>query len=174
MYAKAERGERLVILGIDPGLARMGYGVIDAGASAYKMICYGIIETKPDIPMPQRLNIIQRGVRELIALYAPEDIAFEELFFAKNVKTALMVAAARGAAVAVASEYTENLYEYTPLQIKQAIVGYGRAEKTQIQKMVKMILKLEEIPKPDDAADGLAVAVTHANTGRSKSRFMMK
>ena len=164
----------MVILGIDPGLARLGYGVIETGAAAYKLLRYGVIETKPDMSVPQRLNVIQRGIRELIASYAPEDIAFEELFFAKNVKTALTVAAARGAAVAAASEYTENLYEYTPMQIKQAIVGYGRAEKTQIQKMVKILLRMEDIPKPDDAADGLAVAVTHAHTGRVKFQFKMK
>ena len=101
-------------------------------------------------------------------------MAFEELFFARNVTTALMVGAARGAAIIAAAEYTQNLYEYTPMQIKQAITGYGKADKKQIQQMVKLLLKLEEIPKPDDAADAIACAITHCQAGVAKSQFMMK
>ena len=111
---------------------------------------------------------------EIVIKYKPEDIAFEELFFNKNIKTAITVAQARGVEVLVASTFTENIYEYTPLQVKQAIVGYGRAEKKQVQEMTKMILNLKEIPKPDDAADALAIAITHANSINFKESFLMK
>lgn len=114
------------------------------------------------------------GVRDLIALYKPDDIVFEELFFARNVTTAMTVGAARGAALVAAAEYTENLYEYTPMQIKQAVVGYGRAEKQQVQQMVKLLLHMDHIPTPDDAADGLAAAITHAHSNHAKELFKMK
>jgi crossover junction endodeoxyribonuclease RuvC len=113
-------------------------------------------------------------MRGLIEAYRPDDVAFEELFFARNVKTALMIGAARGVAIAAAAEYTENLYEYTPMQIKQAVAGYGRAEKAQVQQMVKLLLGMSELPRPDDAADGIAVAVTHAHAGRAKEQFLLK
>ena len=106
--------------------------------------------------------------------YHPDEVAFEELFFSHNVTTALMVGAARGAAIIAAAEYTENLYEYTPMQIKQAITGNGRADKKQIQQMVKLLLKLEEIPKPDDAADAIACAITHCQAGVARFQFRMK
>ena len=107
-------------------------------------------------------------------LYQPEDVAFEELFFARNVTTALMVGAARGAAIISAAEYTENLYEYTPMQIKQAVTGYGKADKKQIQQMVKLLLHMDTLPTPDDAADAIAAAITHAQTGPAKVQFRMK
>ena len=139
-----------------------------------KLINYGCIETKAGVPMQNRLRTLQLGIRDLLNIYRPDDVAFEELFFARNVTTALMVGAARGAAIIAAAEYTENLYEYTPMQIKQAITGYGKADKKQIQQMVKLLLKLDDIPKPDDAADAVACAITHCQAGVAKSQFLMK
>ncbi len=164
----------MIVLGIDPGLALMGWGVVEITGGNLKLIQYGVLTTKAHTPTPQRLRSIQIGVRDLIQLYQPDDIAFEELFFARNVTTAMSVGAARGAAIVAAAEYTENLYEYTPMQIKQAVVGYGRAEKQQVQQMVKMLLHMEHIPTPDDAADGLATAITHAHSAHAKELFRMK
>jgi len=164
----------LIVLGIDPGYALMGWGVVEAEGSHMKLINYGCIETKAGVPMQNRLRTLQLGVRDLLNIYKPDDVAFEELFFARNVTTALMVGAARGAAIIAAAEYTNNLYEYTPMQIKQAITGYGKADKKQIQQMVKLLLKLDDIPKPDDAADAIACAITHCQAGVAKTQFMMK
>ena len=164
----------MIVLGIDPGYALMGWGVVEAEGSRMKLINYGCIETKAGVPMQDRLRALQLGVRDLLAIYKPDDVAFEELFFARNVTTALMVGAARGAAIIAAAEYTANLYEYTPMQIKQAITGYGKADKKQIQQMVKLLLKLDEVPKPDDAADAIACAITHCQAGVAKTQFMMK
>ncbi len=164
----------MIILGIDPGLAILGWGVIETDGQRLRLIQYGTVLTQAGTPMPERLKAIQMGVRSLIQLYKPDEIAFEELFFARNVTTALQVGAARGAAIIAAVEHTDNLYEYTPMQIKQAVSGYGKADKKQIQQMVKLLLCMEEIPKPDDAADGLAVAITHAHTSHSKHLFKMK
>lgn len=164
----------MIILGIDPGLALMGYGVIQTNGHDHKLLTYGVVQTLAHTPTPQRLRAIQLGVRDLIAIYQPDDIAFEELFFARNVTTAFSVGAARGAAIIAAAEHTENLYEYTPMQVKQAVVGYGKAEKSQVQQMVKLLLKMDELPKPDDAADGIAVAITHAHSSHAKELFRMK
>ncbi len=164
----------MIVLGIDPGYALMGWGVVEAQGSHMRLVDYGCIETKAGVPMQDRLRALQLGVRDLLAIYKPDDVAFEELFFARNVTTALMVGAARGAAIIAAAEYTGNLYEYTPMQIKQAITGYGKADKKQIQQMVKLLLKLEEIPRPDDAADAIACAITHCQAGVAKSQFLMK
>ena len=164
----------MIVLGIDPGYALMGWGVVEAEGSRMKLINYGCIETKAGVPMQNRLRALQLGVRDLLNIYKPDDVAFEELFFARNVTTALMVGAARGAAIIAAAEYTNNLYEYTPMQIKQAITGYGKADKKQIQQMVKLLLKLDDIPKPDDAADAIACAITHCQAGVAKTQFMMK
>ena len=164
----------MIVLGIDPGYALMGWGVVEVEGSRMKLINYGCIETKAGVPMQTRLRTLQLGVRDLLNIYCPDDVAFEELFFARNVTTALMVGAARGAAIIAAAEYTDNLYEYTPMQIKQAVTGYGKADKKQIQQMVKMLLKLDQIPKPDDAADAIACAITHCQAGALKSQFLMK
>ena len=164
----------MIVLGIDPGYALMGWGVVEAQGSRMRLVDYGCIETKAGVPMQDRLRALQLGVRDLLAIYTPDDVAFEELFFARNVTTALMVGAARGAAIIAAAEYTGNLYEYTPMQIKQAITGYGKADKKQIQQMVKLLLKLEEIPRPDDAADAIACAITHCQAGVAKSQLLMK
>ena len=164
----------MVILGIDPGLALLGYGVIDYTGGRYRMLTYGVISTKAHSPTPSRLRTIHTALQELISIYKPDDIAFEELFFGHNVTTGISVAQARGAALVACAEYTENLYEYTPMQIKQAITGYGKAEKQQMQNMVKLLLKMEEIAKPDDAADALAVAITHANCQHAKEMYRIK
>jgi len=166
--------ERMRILGIDPGYALMGWGVIDAEGGRMRLVNYGCVETKAGQPMQHRLRALQLCVRDLVNLYQPEDVAFEELFFARNVTTALMVGAARGAAIISAAEYTENLYEYTPMQIKQAVTGYGKADKKQIQQMVKLLLHMDTLPTPDDAADAIAAAITHAQTGPAKVQFRMK
>ena len=164
----------MIVLGIDPGYALMGWGVVEANGSHMKLLGYGCIETKAGTPMQHRLRTLQLGVRDLTLMYRPDEVAFEELFFAQNVTTALMVGAARGAAIIAAAEYTENLYEYTPMQIKQTITGYGKADKKQIQQMVKMLLRMEELPKPDDAADAIACAITHCQAGRMREQFRMK
>jgi len=164
----------LRVLGIDPGYALMGWSVIDSKGSGMKLVNYGCIETKAGVPMPDRLRTLQLGIRDLLTIYKPDDVAFEELFFARNVTTALMVGAARGAAIIAAAEYTRNLYEYTPMQIKLAVTGYGKADKKQIQQMVKLLLRMDEIPKPDDAADAIACAITHCQAGVARKDFLMK
>ena len=164
----------MIVLGIDPGYALMGWGVVEAEGSRMRLVNYGCVETKAGVPMQDRLRTLQLGVRDLLNIYRPDDVAFEELFFARNVTTALMVGAARGAAIIAAAEYTRNLYEYTPMQIKQAVTGYGKADKKQVQQMVKMLLKLDQVPKPDDAADAIACAITHCQAGVARSQFLMK
>ena len=164
----------MVILGIDPGLATLGWGVIDAQPGRQRLIEYGCILTTPDQRFPERLKQIGEDMRALLQRFQPEEIAFEELFFAKNVTTALTVGAARGVSIAACAEYTDQLYEYTPMQVKQAIVGWGGAEKKQIQQMVKMLLHMETIAKPDDAADAIAIALTHAAAGMARGQFRMK
>lgn len=150
------------ILGIDPGIATIGYGVIDVYEGDITLVDYGTITTSGDLKMPERLDIIYKEMLCLLDTVRPDNIAFEELFFAKNVKTAISVAHARGVLLTAAYQYSQELYEYTPLQVKQAMVGYGRADKRQIQQMVKNMLCLESIPRPDDAADACAIAITHA------------
>lgn len=167
-------GDALIILGIDPGLATMGWGVIESDGSRHRLIQYGTLGTPAGPAVPVRLRAIYSGVQQLISTYRPDDIVFEELFFARNVTTALNVGAARGVALLAAAQYTENLYEYTPMQIKQAVVGFGKAEKRQVQMMVKMLLGLSEVPRPDDAADGLAAAITHAHSARQRQLFKIQ
>lgn len=163
----------MVILGIDPGIAIVGYGFLELKGNSYKVLDYGAITTEAKVPLPDRLNSIYEDMSELIEKYKPNDIAFEELFFNKNVKTAITVAQARGVEVLAAKKSHAGLYEYTPLQVKQAIVGYGRASKNQVQEMVKIILNLEKVPKPDDVADALAVAITHGSSIKFKENFRM-
>ncbi len=164
----------MIVLGIDPGYALMGWGVVESEGGRMRLINYGCVETKTGVPMPDRLRTLQLGVRDLVRIYKPDDVAFEELFFAHNVTTALMVGAARGAAIIAAAEYTSHLYEYTPMQIKQAVTGSGRADKKQVQQMVKLLLRMDDIPRPDDAADAIACAITHCQAGRAKDQFEMK
>jgi len=164
----------LIILGIDPGLAIMGYGVVNYKDNKITPIDYGTVNTTPDSTLPHRLSLIYDSMTSLIDKFKPDAIAFEELFFNKNVKTALTVGHARGTALVCAQKSGTELFEYTPLQVKQAVCGYGRADKQQIQAMVKMLLCLKEIPRPDDAADALAVAICHAHSSKFKDKFMIK
>ena len=164
----------MIILGIDPGLATMGYGVIEAEGQKRKVVQFGTINTRAGCPTPQRLRSIFQGVNQLLDIYAPDDVAFEELFFSKNVTTGIAVAQARGAALAAVAARTDNVYEYTPMQIKQAITGYGGADKGQMQRMVKALLGMQEIARPDDAADALAVALTHAISINMKILFKIQ
>lgn len=162
------------VLGIDPGLAIVGYSIIETDANKIKMLEYGCIKTEAEISTPDRLNIIFNRLNEIIKQYNPEDMAIEELFYNKNVKTVISIGQARGVEVLSGISNGLQIYEYTPLQIKQAVVGYGRAEKKQVQNMVKFILGLNEIPKPDDAADALAVAICHSFSLKFKENFKMK
>lgn len=164
----------MIILGIDPGLALVGYGVIEYKGNKYKAIDYGCIRTDAKTMFPERLKIIYDEMLMLIDKYNPEELAIEELFFNKNVKTAIKVGQARGVEILSAKNKGLNIYEYTPLQIKQAVTGYGRADKAQVQEMVKMLLNLKKIPKPDDAADALAVAICHSSCLNYKDSFKMK
>ncbi|MDL2237925.1 crossover junction endodeoxyribonuclease RuvC [Christensenellaceae bacterium OttesenSCG-928-K19] len=158
----------MIVLGIDPGLATVGYGVVHCDEkSKLKLVDYGTILTAAGEEFPLRLVQIAEGIGRLIDMFSPDCMAFEELFFNKNVKTAINVAQARGAAVAAARAKMSELYEYTPLQVKQAVVGYGRADKNQVQMMVKTLLNLNDIPKPDDAADAVAVAICHAHSAKT-------
>jgi crossover junction endodeoxyribonuclease RuvC len=164
----------MIILGIDPGIAILGYGVIRYEGNRFSPVKYGAVTTTPASPLPERLSLVYRGIIDLINEYKPDAFAVEELFFNKNVKTALTVGHARGVALLAAYETNLNIYEYTPLQVKQAIVGYGRAEKKQIQQMVKILLKLDSIPKPDDVADALAIAICHAHSCHAGDLFKVK
>ena len=161
----------MVILGIDPGLATVGYGVIEYNGKTAKIIDYGVIQTPKNENTAVRLAMIDKASEQLIKKFNPNVIAMEDLFFNTNVTTAIKVAMARGVLLVNAVKHCGDLYEYTPLQIKQAMVGYGRADKKQVQEMVKTYLKLDKIPRPDDAADALAVALTHAQTGKMADVF---
>ena len=164
----------MIILGIDPGLATLGYGVIEADNNRRRLIQFGTLTTPAGQPMPQRLRAIFQGMNQLMDIYQPDDVAFEELFFSKNITTGMAVSAARGVALVAVVQRTDNLYEYTPMQIKQAVTGYGGADKHQVQQMVRMLLNMKEIARPDDAADALAVALTHANSMNMKKLFKIK
>lgn len=164
----------MIILGIDPGIAIMGYGIINHKGNRFEVIDYGAITTSSKMSTAERLKVIYQKLKTLLNTYNPEAVAIEELFFNTNAKTAMLVGQARGVAILAAINQNKSIYEYTPLQIKQGVVGYGRADKKQVQEMIKMILKLEEVPKPDDVADALAIAVCHAHSGNFKELFEMK
>ncbi len=154
----------LIIIGIDPGIAIVGYGVLEILGSKTRVVDYGVITTPKTDILPVRLEKVYKGVCKLIEKFNPEHMAVEELFFTKNVKTGIAVAEARGIALLAGIHNNVKLFGYTPNQIKQALTGTGKAEKHQVQFMVKAILNLTEIPKPDDAADALAVALCHSQT----------
>ena len=160
------RDMRYTILGIDPGLADTGYGVIEKNNKG-KLICqeFGVIKTKSKKGMGERLETINKNLRKIIKKHKPQLIAVEQLFFCKNVKTALLVGQARGVILLTARQNKIPTAEFTPLQVKQAVSSYGQAGKLQVQKMVKILLGLKELPKPDDAADALAIAICAANSG---------
>ncbi len=163
----------MIVIGIDPGLALMGFGVVESDGYRFKMLDYGVIDTPAHTPDSDRLLMLWQGLNQLFEKYKPDAVSIEELFFNKNVKTAISVGQARGVAILAVKSNNIPLFEYTPLQAKQAVVGYGRAEKKQIQMMVKTILNLKEIPKPDDAADALAIAITHINNSALINRNML-
>ncbi|MDD2354134.1 MAG: crossover junction endodeoxyribonuclease RuvC [Patescibacteria group bacterium] len=152
-----------IILGIDPGIADTGYGVIENTSGKLKCLAYGSIKTKAHETLSSRLLILHQELEKIILKYRPQRVAIEKLFFNKNVKTALIVGQARGVVMLTISKHNLPICEYTPSQIKQAVSSYGQADKKQVQKMVKLILNLEEIPRPDDAADALAAAICALN-----------
>ena len=165
----------MIVLGIDPGLATMGYGVISAVHGNFSVIDYGVVTTPKELTLPQRLVQLEDGVTELVQTFKPENIAIEELFFSKNITTGIPVAEARGVILLTAvKNLGDEVYEYTPNQIKMAITGYGGADKIQMQHMVQALLRLKKVPRPDDAADALAVALCHAQTSRITTEFKIK
>lgn len=162
----------MIILGIDPGFAIMGYGVLNYSENRFRLMDYGVITTGADLPHPQRLLLLEKSLTDIIDKYRPESMSVEELFFNNNAKTALQVGQGRGIALLCAARAGIPVYEYTPIQVKQGVTGYGRAVKSQVQQMIKVLLGLPEIPKPDDAADALAVAICHAHSFGSMSRIL--
>ena len=155
------------ILGIDPGIATVGFGVVDVEKSRQKLVTCGVITTPAKTPLSSRLDRIQRDLNELIAQVQPDVVAMEELFFNTNITTGISVAHGRGVLLLTCYQAGLPIYEYTPLQVKQAVVGYGRAEKQQDMDMVRRILNLKAAPKPDDAADAVAIALCHARSSTS-------
>jgi len=153
-----------VVRGIDPGTATMGYGLVQCGGESLQAIDYGVLTTSADVPLDKRLRILYQGLTGLIQRYRPQEVVVEELFFSRNSQSALAVGQARGVAILAAANSGLPVSEYTPLQVKQAIVGYGRATKDQMQQMVMMLLGLDAVPQPDDAADALAIAICHLHT----------
>lgn len=159
-----------VTIGIDPGTAILGYGVVE-GDNDSQVVDFGVIETPSELDMPKRLVILHDAVTKLLDQHHPDDLAVEQLFFARNVTTAIAVGQARGVVLLAAAQKGIPVAEYSPSEIKNAIVGYGKADKRQIQEMVRILLGLPEVPQPDDAADALAVALCHAQTRQFTSRL---
>lgn len=154
----------MIILGIDPGFAIVGYGIVEYERNHFRVLGYGAITTDAKMPMFDRFLAIHRDLTAIIEKYRPDYMAIEELFFNNNQKTAINVAQARGVLILAALQNEVPVYEYTPLQVKQAVAGYGRADKNQVQQMVKVLLNLEKVPKPDDTADALAIAICHGHS----------
>jgi len=155
----------MITLGVDPGTALLGYGLV-YGDDEPELITFGVVETTTAQTMPQRLVRLYEAIWELIRTHAPDVLAIEQLFFARNVTTALAVGQARGVVLLAAAQHGMPVFEYKPSEVKQAISGYGKAEKSQMQEMVRILLGLADIPRPDDAADALAVALCHVQTNR--------
>lgn len=151
----------MIVLGIDPGIGRCGWGVIEIKSSKIKAHGYGCIETSPKTIVQDRLKQIHHEISKIIKTYKPDVLAIEEIFFAANAKTAFVVGEARGVILLTAAQNKVNVSTYTPLQVKMALTGYGRTEKKELGEVVKTLLKLKEVPKPDDTADGLAIAITY-------------
>ena len=162
----------MVILGIDPGYAIVGYGVINYRDNHFSVIDYGAITTDAKTPFNERLEIIYDELTAIIRKHSPEAMSIEKVFYNSNAKTVIDVSQARGVIMLAAQKCSLNVFEYTPLQVKQSVVGYGRAEKKQVQEMVRRILALEKVPKPDDTADALAMAVCHAHASGSLMQNM--
>ena len=162
----------MIIVGLDPGLATLGYGVIEKDARGNcRAIDCGVVLTPKEEGLPVRLAMLEEGINKILEKYKPDEVAVEELFFSKNITTGIAVAHARGVALLACVKSCGKLYEYTPMQIKQALTGYGKADKKQMQAVVTSLLKLKAVPKPDDAADALAVALCHAFTSRFGELF---
>ena len=159
------------ILGIDPGYAIMGYGIIEMTGNHFSPVAYGALTTDKDMEMPDRLKHLYTGLMEVIAEYEPDEVSIEQLFFNTNTTTAILVGQARGVAILACANSGLPISEYTPLQIKQGLIGYGRADKKQIQSMVKTILNLKQVPKPDDTADALAAAICHGHSASYKNKL---
>ena len=158
------------ILGIDPGIAIVGFGLIESNRGSVRMLQYGAVTTEAGLPLATRLVQIENDMTALIAQLNPDEIAVEELFFSKNITTGIAVAHGRGVILCTAERLGVPIFEYTPMQVKQAVVGYGLAEKRQVMDMTKRLLKLKAVPKPDDAADALAIAICHARSATSLLR----
>ncbi len=159
----------MLVIGVDPGTATTGYGLIrEDEAGNLTLVDFGVIQTPTKSPMPQRLLQIYRRLKEIALLHRPDSGAVEKLFFQRNVRTAISVGQGRGVALLALAEADVLIAEYTPLEIKQAVVGYGGADKNQVQQMVRVLLNLDEIPRPDDAADALAVAICHLHSFRMR------
>jgi len=162
----------MLVIGIDPGTASTGYGLVrENEGGSLEAIDFGVIETSTKLPISERLSIIFHRLVEISNLHRPESGAVEKLFFQRNVRTAISVGQGRGVAMLALAETMVGITEYTPLEVKQAVTGYGKADKNQIQQMVKALLLLNEIPKPDDAADALAVAICHIHSSKSKRLY---
>ncbi len=158
------------ILGIDPGIAIVGFGLIESDRGTMRMLQYGAVTTEAGLPLATRLVQIEDDMRALIQQLRPDEIAIEELFFSKNITTGIAVAHGRGVVLCTAERLGVPIFEYTPMQVKQAVVGYGLAEKRQVMDMTRRLLKLKAVPKPDDAADALAIAICHARSATSLLR----
>ncbi len=161
----------MLALGIDPGTALTGYGLVCEEETGLALVDCGVITTPPDQPLARRLQSIYRGLTDLIGRHRPDEAAIEELFFSRNVRTAMSVGQARGVVLLALADAGLPVHEYKPLQVKQAVVGYGRASKQQIQEVVRMLLHLDQAPQPDDAADAVAVAVCHIHSVRMRELF---
>ena len=162
----------MIILGIDPGLATMGYGVVEKLKNDDTVaVDYGVVLTPKDESLPVRLAMLEEGINKILTKFKPNEIAVEELFFSKNITTGIPVAHARGVTLLTCIKYCGRLFEYTPNQIKQSLTGYGKADKVQMMHVVTSLLHLRKIPRPDDAADALAVALCHAHTSRFGKMF---
>ena len=159
------------ILGLDPGTATTGYGIVDVEEGEFTAVTYGVIKTPANMPMPQRLQLIQQELQQLLDDYQPDAVGIEEVFFGRNVTTAITVGQARGVLLLTVANAGLPIGEYSPPKIKDAVTGYGKADKAQVQLMVRNLLDLEETPRPDDAADGLAVAITHYHYQRFESLY---
>lgn len=157
----------MVILGIDPGYAIVGWGIVEYSHSKFRVLAYGAITTESDTPFPERLQQIYNDMCYLFEKYKPDAMSMEKLFYNSNQKTVIDVAQARGVITLAAQMYQKDIFEYTPLQVKQSVTGYGRAEKKQVMEMTKNILGLKSVPKPDDTADALAMAICHGHVSQS-------
>ena len=155
------------VLGIDPGVATVGFGVVDFGKNSQRLVEYGVITTPAGLPLSNRLLQISNDMEELIHTFKPDEIAVEELFFSKNITTGIAVAHGRGVILLAAEKLGVPVFEYTPMQVKQAVVGYGGAEKRQVMLMTQRLLNMKEVPRPDDAADALAIAICHSRAATS-------